>query len=284
METATIIKTIAALVLLPAFGAILNGVDRKLTARIQGRQGPPLLQPVYDVLKLFGKEAILVNRNQIVYACMHLGFIAVACTMLVLGQDMLMAIFVLAFGGIALILGALSVRSPYSRIGAHREIMQMLSYEPILLMLAVGIFLLTGSFLAGDITHHGRPLLLSLPLIFIAFMPVAAIKLRKSPFDFSTSHHGHQEIVKGLTLEFAGPYLGMIEIAHWYESSLIFIVFAAFWATNWFVGLLIACVGYFGEILADNLMARLTWRWMLVHMWTVGLGLAVTNLIWLYWK
>lgn len=284
MNIYTVFEALVVMLAFPAFGALLTGVDRKISARLQGRQGPPLLQPVFDVLKLLGKEPIILNRTQIIYVFLHLGFTAVGCALVALGQDMLMAIFVLAFGAISLILGAMSVRSPYSRIGAQREVMQMLAYEPVLLMLAVGIFLVTGSFMTRDILAHGRPLLFSLPLIFIAFSSVAAIKLRKSPFDIATSHHAHQEIVKGLTIEYAGPYLAMIEIAHWYESALVFMIFAAFWATNWFVGFIIACLGYFGEILVDNLTARLTWKWMLVNMWTVGIGLSITNLIWLYWK
>ncbi|MFZ2959828.1 MAG: complex I subunit 1 family protein [Candidatus Ozemobacteraceae bacterium] len=284
MPLTQIVQILLVLLLVPLFGALVTGVDRKVTARIQGRMGPPILQPIFDVLKLLGKEPIVVNRTQTIYVYLHLGFIMVGTVLLLLGQDMLMALFIFAFGSISLVLGGMCVRSPYSRIGSHREIMQMLAYEPILVILVIGIFMATGSFMAKDITASGRPLLFSLPLIFLAFTMVAAIKLKKSPFDVSTSHHAHQELIKGITIEYAGPYLAMIEIAHWYETAVLFVIFAAFWATNWWIGAAIAVVSFFGEILLDNLVARLTWDWMLRKMWTVGLGLAVTNLVWLYWK
>lgn len=268
----------------PLTGALLQGFDRRITARMQGRIGPPLLQPVYDVLKLVGKEGVILNRTQVLYAWIHLSFLMLATALMALGQDMIMILLVVAVSTIAMILGGMCVRSPYSRIGSQREIMQMLSYEPILVLLVIGIFLTNGSFMARDIALAGKPLLLTLPLIFAAFLLVTAIKLKKSPFDLATSHHGHQELVKGITIEYAGPNLAILEVAHWYETALVFLVLAAFWATNWMVGICIAIIAFVIEILFDNLCARLTYQWMLSYMWTVGLGLSVTNLIWLYWK
>ncbi|MDD3926532.1 MAG: NADH-quinone oxidoreductase subunit H [bacterium] len=282
MTVDPVIIALLAIVAVPFVGAIIMGLDRRLTARMQGRVGPPLLQPIYDVLKLLRKEPIVVNRVQVVYACLHLAFMILCVVLLALGQDMLMVLFVLAFSTIALILGGMSVRSPYSRIGSQREIMQMLSYEPILILMMVGIYLINGSFMARDILVSGKPLLLSLPLLFPAFLLVMTIKLQKSPFDFATSHHGHQEIVKGITLEYSGPFLAILEIAHWYETFLLFFIATMFWATSIPVGLLIAAVCFFGVILLDNIVARLTWPWMLRFMWTAGLGLAATNILWLY--
>ena len=277
-----VITALLAIFAVPFIGAFLVGLDRKLTARMQSRIGPPLLQPIYDVIKLLHKEPIVVNRVQIICAGLHLIFMVLCVVLLALGQDMLMALFILAFSTISLILGGMSVRSPYSRIGSQREIMQMLSYEPILILMLVGIYLINDSFMARDILASGKPLLLSLPLIFPAFLMVMAIKLQKSPFDFSTSHHGHQEIIKGITLEYSGPFLAILEITHWYEIFLLFFIITMFWATSIPVGLLIAAVCFFCEILLDNIMARLTWPWMLRFMWTVALGLAVTNVLWLY--
>ncbi len=85
--------------------------------------------------------------------------------MLVLKQDLLMLMFILAFSGVSLIMGAMSVRSPYSKIGAQREIMQMMAYEPVLLLMVVGVYKVTGSFMISDVFNHSQPLLFSLPLV-----------------------------------------------------------------------------------------------------------------------
>ena len=62
----------------PLIGGLLVGVDRKLTARMQERVGPPLAQPFYDVLKLWGKTPMIASKLQPVLAFGYLGFALVA--------------------------------------------------------------------------------------------------------------------------------------------------------------------------------------------------------------
>ena len=193
-----------------------------------------------------------------------------------------MALFAYTFSSVALILGAMSVRSPYSRIGSHRKIMQMFAYEPVLILLIVGVYLITGSFQASSVAQ--QPLLVKLPLVFLTFLMAAAIKLEKSPFDIATSHHAHQELVKGLTLEYAGPYLALIEIAHFYEIAILFYFVMLFWASNLAIGFVLACASFFLMVLIDNAFARLTTMWVFRFMWTGALLLALTNILWLYFR
>ncbi len=280
----SILTAVIAIIAAPVIGGLLTGIDRKVSARMQNRYGPPLLQPFYDFFKLLGKESITVNQTQMVYVLGHLFFAVASIVMLVLKSDLLMLIFILAFSGISLIIGAMSVRSPYSKIGAQREILQMMAYEPVLLLMVVGIYLTTKSFMIQSIFDHGTPLLYSLPLVFMAFLYVLTIKLRKSPFDFSTSHHGHQELIKGLTTEFSGLQLAIIELTHWYDLVLLLGMIALFFASPIWVGILIALASFFLEMVIDNISARMTWKWMLKATWLIGIGAAATNIIWLYLK
>lgn len=274
---------IALLIALAPFaGLLIAGVDRKITARMQGRIGPPVLQPLFDVIKLLHKEPIVVNRIQVVYASLHLAFMALALVLLVLGQDSLMFLFVFAFSTLALVLGGMCVRSPYSRIGSQREILLMVAYEPILILLMIGMYLAHGNFLLSSPVATGRPMIATLPLIFVAVLVVLAIKLQKSPFDLATSHHAHQEIIKGLTIEYAGPYLAILEIAHFYEIALLFYLIMLFWASSLLVGALLACAAFFLMIVVDNAFARLTTIWTFRFMWGGALVLAITNVLWLY--
>lgn len=285
METLlTILKIIAVLIAAPLIGGFLTGLDRKITARMQNRYGPPLLQPFYDFMKLMGKERVTVNQTQMVYVFGYFLFAAASLVMLVFKQDLLMLIFVLTFSNLSLVIGAMSVRSPYSKIGAQREIIQMLAYEPVLLLMVVGIYLTTGSFMIKNVFEQNTPLLYSLPLVFVAFLYVLTIKLRKSPFDFSTSHHGHQELIKGLTTEFSGPQLAIIEMTHWFDLVLLLGLVTLFFAKPLWVGILIALASFFLELVIDNISARVTWRWMLKITSIAGIGVALTNIIWLYLK
>ena len=63
----SIISIFAYVLLAPFAGALLAGLDRKVTARMQGRMGPPLLQPLYDVIKLLNKQTKVINRVQMLY-------------------------------------------------------------------------------------------------------------------------------------------------------------------------------------------------------------------------
>lgn len=277
-----ILIAVIAIIAAPILGGLLFGIDRKITARMQNRFGPPVLQPFYDFFKLIGKQGVAVNQTQMVYVLGHLVFAIGALVMLVLKQDLLMLMFILTFSGVSLIVGAMSVRSPYSKIGAQREIIQMMAYEPVLLLMVVGVYKVTGSFMISDIFNHSQPLIYSLPLVFLAFIYVLTIKLRKSPFDFSTSHHGHQELIKGITTEFSGTQLALLELTDWIDLVLFMGLISMFFAKPLWVGILIALACYFIEIVIDNISARVTWQWMVKITWVVGIGAALVNIVWMY--
>lgn len=280
--TEIILRLLLVLIVAPVVGCFFAGVDRKLSAKLQGRIGPKLRQPWYDFRKLMSKENLVVNRYQNLYILAYLIFIIVSLIMLFLEMDLLMIIFVYTVANVALILAAMSTGSPYSRIGAAREAISMLAYEPILVFYIVGMYMLTGSFKISQLNGANAPLILYLPLVFISMLFIMSIKFKKSPFDFSSSHHAHQELVKGMFTDFSGPTMGIIEFAHWYEyvflSGLMFI----FWKQNIIMGTILSLFTFFFVIIVDNITARLSWEWMLKVTWTVIVGLSVVNILFLY--
>ena len=90
--------------------------------------------------------------------------------------------------------------------------------------------------------------------------------------------------MKGLTTEFSGPQLAIIELTHWYDLVLLLGLIALFFAKPLWVGILIALASYALELVIDNISARMTWRWMIKATWLVGIGAALTNVIWLYMR
>lgn len=277
-----ILTIILVLIGAPILGCLASGIDRKLTARLQGRVGPPLLQPYYDVRKLFSKDNMVVNPSQNFYVIVYLVFIVLSLLMLVFKQDFLMIIFVYTVASVALVVGGMSTGSPYARVGSSREIMAILSYEPVLILYALAIYLLTGTFKLSALLDKSSPLLMYTPLIFIAMIVVLNIKLKKSPFDYSTSHHGHQELVKGMTTEYGGPGFATIEIAHFYEYVFLTGLIFLFWASTPVIGVLIGIIAYLLVIVIDNITARVYWQWMLKLSWTVLLVMSIVNIAFLY--
>jgi len=278
-----IIRAVLYILLAPVVGGLIAGIDRRVTARMQGRVGPPLLQPFYDVAKLFEKENLVVTASQNFFVLSYLVFMAVAGALFFSGGDMLLVIFAFTLSHIFLVLGAYASYSPYSHVGAERELLQIIAYEPMIILTAVGMYMVTKSFFVSTIVASPVPIILYLPGVFVGYLIVLTIKLRKSPFDLSTSHHAHQEIVKGVTTDFAGPNFGKIEIAHWYEYVFLLGVIWLFFAWNPLIAVAAIIVAYFLEILIDNTMSRVKWQLMLRTAWIIAGTLGLVNLGVLYY-
>ncbi|WP_342676100.1 complex I subunit 1 family protein [Methanofollis sp. UBA420] len=279
----SIFTAVLYLLLAPIAGGLIAGIDRKLTARMQGRVGPPLLQPFYDVAKLFEKEDVTVTPSQNFYILSYLVFMAVTGALFFAGGDLLLVIFAFTLAHIFIVLGAYAAYSPYSYVGAERELITLMAYEPMIILTAVGLYLVTGSFYVNEIAASQVPAALYLPGVLIGFLTVLTIKLRKSPFDISTSHHAHQELVKGLTTEFSGATLAKIEIAHWYETVVLLGIVYLFFGFNPLLALAVIAVTYFLEVFIDNTFSRMTWQWTMKEGWGVAVTLGFINLAVLYY-
>ncbi len=293
---AAILGTLGFAILAPIIGCLLAGLDRIISARMQGRVGPPLLQPFYDVRKLFEKERVTVNGVQDAYVICALIFAIIAGGIFFSGGNLLMCVFVITLSSLFFIIAAYSSRSPYAEIGAARETLQVMAYEPMVLLFAVAFYMATGlilqpyissmvpagSFDVASVFLLDKPVIVYIWPAFLGLMFILTIKLRKSPFDLSMSHHAHQEIVRGMTTEMSGSTLGFVEILHWYENVLFL-----GWVGLFFVwggpitligGVVAALAAYFLEILIDNNFARVKWQFMLKSSWAVALILGGINI------
>jgi formate hydrogenlyase subunit 4 len=279
----SVVNAVIYLLLAPIVGGLVAGIDRKVTARMQGRVGPPILQPFYDVGKLFEKESVLVTIGQNFYVLSYLVFMAVSGALFFSGGDFLLVIFAFTLSHIFLVLGAYASYSPFSHVGAERELIQIIAYEPMIILTAVGMYLVTQSFNISDIIASKTPVILLLPGVFIGYLMVLTLKLRKSPFDLSTSHHAHQEIVKGVTTDFSGPNLAKIEIAHWYEYVVILGVVWLFFGFNPGIAVAAIIIAYFFEIVIDNTFSRVKWQMTLKSAWLIAGALGIVNLAALYY-
>jgi NADH-quinone oxidoreductase subunit H len=122
-------------------GLLAGWVDRKVTARIQWRVGPPWYQNFVDIIKLFGKETIVPGAGKITFLLSpYLGFLSLLLAATILGQalvspgegfsaDLIVVLYLLTIPAISLIIGASSSRNPLASIGASREIKLLLGYE-----------------------------------------------------------------------------------------------------------------------------------------------------------
>ena len=279
-----IIFAIAYVLLAPLVGGILEGVDRKISARMQRRVGPPVLQPFYDVKKLLNKQTISVMTAQTFLLMTYMVLMILTGTMFFYGTDILMCFFVMSTAATFLYFASVVTSSPYSSIGAQRELIQMMAYEPAVLLSCVGFYLAAGTFQVSEIAGGDHlSYFLQLPGFFVAFVFILTIKMRKSPFDISTSHHAHQELIKGITTEMGSKNLAIFQITEWYENVFLMGVIGLFFVNKNVYSIIAAIVAillvYFLEILIDNSSARMKWADMLKLSWVVTLFSAGVNLI-----
>ena len=277
------IRIIAYILLAPIVGGLLEGIDRKISARMQRRVGPPILQPFYDVIKLFKKQVISVTTGQSFLLITYLILMIVTGIMFYGGTDILMCFFVMSTAATFLYFASVVSSSPYATIGSHRELIQMMSYEPAVLLACVGFYLATGTFNVSEIAQSQISNIAYLPGFFVAFAFILTIKMRKSPFDTSTSHHMHQELVKGITTEMGAQNLAIFQITEWYENVFLMGVIGLFIVNSNPISIAVAVavvlVTYFLEILIDNTSARVKYELMLKMSWMVTLFSAGVNLL-----
>jgi ech hydrogenase subunit B len=282
MNLNTFYLAMAGLILAPLVGGLVAGVDRVVTARLQSRMGPPLMQPFYDVGKLLSKVIAPASHWQGMFVRWALVASLASDVMLAAGADVLMCFFVQAASASFVALGAFCGNSPYSKLGAQRELFQLLAYEPVFMVGILCMAKAAGAFDAYTFMAAQGPLLFKMPLIVPGLLFVVLVKLRKSPFDIAASHHMHQEVVRGVYTDYAGRDFALLEIAHWADVTVVLWICSFLWATSALTMVVTAGLFLFAALVIDNISARLTWRTMLGRVAPITLILATANLVWLY--
>jgi len=218
------------------FGLFYKGVDRKLSAHMQGRIGPPIRQPFRDLVKLFTKENI-VPENAIPWIFNLAPLVGLVATISILlylpiipndtgglvpllpvSGDLILILYLLIIPSLALVIGGFASGSPYATVGAQREMATMIAYEFPLAIIIISI--------AWKLQVHGGSNVFSLssiattpvwnvagPLGFIGFLILLLVlvivtpaELSKIPFD---APEAETEIGGGLLVEYSGRNLGM---------------------------------------------------------------------------
>ncbi len=267
---------ILLILLAPLIGGLVYGFERIIKARMQRRIGPPLLQPFYDFLKLADKRKMIVHSAHAFLGIMHFVSLWFALGVLLLGGDLILVIFLHLLSTALLILAAYSTRSIFSHLGANRTAISILAYEPVLIIIAVSIFVLTGSFDAAAAFQSEQPLLFKMPLAFIALLLVLPIKLKKSPFDVAEAH---QELTGGVELEFSGIFYEAVYTAKWLDYVFCYALVYLFAGNNILLGAGLIVFTFFYLNALDNSTARVSYKQMLRFSLTVSFSLAFINLL-----
>ncbi|MGM0568663.1 MAG: complex I subunit 1 family protein [Elusimicrobiota bacterium] len=214
--------------LLVAFA--VSWIDRKVSALVQWRIGPPPLQPFYDFFKLMKKETLVPGNTPafIFLLAPALGFASVMLVSLILFKsnlyqvgfvgDIFAVVYLLMVPVFSLLMAGALSSNPLASLGASREMKMALSYElPFILCLSVVIIKTGGMTGLGDIIfaqNSSGPVIYSLSgiIAFVVVLLCFQAKMMQIPFDISEAE---QEIMGGTLIEYSGPPLGFFILTRW---------------------------------------------------------------------
>ncbi len=298
-----IVNILLSYIIFPGFiftavvGLFITWIDRKVTARIHWRVGPPWFQPYADFLKLLLKETIIPENSSKTLFLLGplLGVVAMSILAVMLFSmnfnpsgsfvgDLIVIIYLLALPPIGVIIGGSSSKNPLASVGASREMTQYFAYElPFLFALSTVILKAGGSIKFGEIIlaqRAGGPFLYSLSGVIAAVVILLSTQAKLSfvPFDIPEAE---QEIMAGPYIEYSGVALAMYRVARammffllpLFLISVLWGGFANWWAILKFL-LVVVLI-----ILIKNTNPRLRVDQALKFFW-VGIGiLSIVGLV-----
>jgi NADH-quinone oxidoreductase subunit H len=220
-------RAVMALLVWPGLvgGALLGWlylwIGRKLTARLQGRQGPPFYQPFFDFIKLMGKRPRLpggVGRG-LFYGLPLASLAATACALALIpapgnptrsfAGDLVVLLYLLEVPALCEVLAGYSSRSLYGQVSAARESFLILGYNLPFLAALIALAVQVGSFRLGELAvAPPGPVHLAAAVAFLLAVPA---RLGRNPFSIANAE---QELVGGSYTEYNGPPLALFELSH----------------------------------------------------------------------
>ncbi|MGH9764522.1 MAG: respiratory chain complex I subunit 1 family protein [Blastocatellia bacterium] len=221
-------------------GPLLVGVVRKIKARLQGRIGPGILQPFYDLRKLLAKEAVVSENTSWIFrftpyllaAVMLLSamLVPLVTTRTPLGfiGNIILLMYLFLLATFFLALAGLDAGSAFGGMGSSREIIIAALAEPTVMIAIFAIALSAGSTSLDEIARRGASdsLLLLNPghlLAFVALFVVALAETGRLPVDNPSTHLELTMIHEAMILEYSGRHLALVE---WAAGMKLFLFLA----------------------------------------------------------
>ena len=219
----------AQMLLVLMLAPLLTGFVRKMKARLLRRQGPLLLQPYLDLLRLMRKEVVLADTASWLFRVIpYLVFAAtwVAASLVPTfrtdllfswSADLIAIIALLGSGRFYLALAGLDVGTSFGGIGSSREVMIASLAEPAMIMIVFTLALIAGSTQLSTVAQFmASPQVgvrVSLGLALIGLIMVAIAENGRIPIDNPATHLELTMVHEAMVLEYSGRHLALIELA-----------------------------------------------------------------------
>ncbi|MBN2367016.1 MAG: NADH-quinone oxidoreductase subunit H [Calditrichaeota bacterium] len=235
-----------------SFGLIVSWIDRKVSALLQWRVGPPFFQPFYDLLKLWNKELVIPSSAKTTgfIIAPFVGITAASLLATMLGVinlnpeirfvgDAIVILYLLIIPPLAIIWGGFASGNPIGSLGANREIKMIMGYELPFIIAVATVFFKVGTISLGEIIQYQQThgVMLNHPSMIIAFIAsllCLQAKLAEIPFDISEAEC---EIMEGPFIEYSGPLLGIYKVTQAMLHVVVpWFLISLFWGGTMFQG------------------------------------------------
>jgi formate hydrogenlyase subunit 4 len=227
--TTTLAVQAAQMLLVLGLAPLLVGFVRKVKARLLRRQGPPLIQPYRDLIRLLRKDLVLATSaswlfRAIPYLIFAATWVAAALVptfatglMFSWSADLIVIIALLGLARFFLALAGLDVGTSFGGIGSSREVMIASLAEPAMLMIVFTLALAAGSTqlstMAEYLASGEAGLRFSLGLALIALIIVAIAENARIPVDNPATHLELTMVHEAMVLEYSGRHLALIDLS-----------------------------------------------------------------------
>jgi formate hydrogenlyase subunit 4 len=217
------------LLLVPFIALLYEGVLRKLNARFQNRIGPPVLQPFYDIMKLFGKKPLDSQNDPfykhaplLYFISVYALFLFIPFSIVAFDYDFVLLLYLTILASSFYVLAGLSSDNPFSIIGSMREMILMVVYE-ITLVIAVFNFMLRTNVISFA-SFDSNLMILSLPISAACLALVSLLEVHVTPFDTTEAP---TEIMGGSRTEYSGRNLALMNMSM-SMKRMFFVLFLPF--------------------------------------------------------
>ena len=227
---------------------LFEGIIRKLIAFVHSRIGPPIYQPYLDILKLLGKEEIVSSKSILFRFSPVIAFATIltvamltpigAAPPLAMAGELIVFIYLISLVAVMIILSGVTSNNPYGIVGSGREMMMVLTVEPVLAIALITVGVKSGSMMFGDMMKWqlANTPSVSMVIVGIALFIAIVAQLARLPFDIVEAD---QEIMEGPFIEQSGPKLALFKWGFYAKQFIFASIFVSIFIPWPHIGILV---------------------------------------------
>jgi formate hydrogenlyase subunit 4 len=263
---------------------VLYLIENFIRSMMPGYNKSYLLQPIYRLMKLFGKRGMKTNDPAHWFSIVSCWFAICALFFTVRGENILFIFTSLVMMELFILAGSWNAREPFGSMAAQRGIARFFICAFTFMVSAASLYQVTGTLSLKEMMAYSwmHYLLLKLPLAFLAMIVVLLIRGSLLFFDFNITGKGLNILDSALYTPYSGWSLGITQITRWVEIGVWLKLISVFLPWKPWFSFTVLAICYLAFLLTDGFIPKARWKKVARNAFLWGGGMSVMNFIWLY--